>query len=450
MGEAIRAFDWTATPLGPPEQWPSPLRTAVGLMLGASQPVYVAYGPALTSLYNDGYLPIVGQKHPAGLGAPYATLWAEIWDDFKPIVEATMAGEAQHFVNLPIALGGRPGLPVGYFTFSYTALRDDDGHAVGFYCAATETTEQVEQVQRMAESEALLEQALSKGRGIGTWDWDVPNDRVVADQRFATLYGVDPDRAAAGAPIAEFFAGMHPDDAPRVQAAVADGMRTGAPFSEEYRLVQPDGSSRWVVAEGRCRLSPDGAPIRFLGISFDITEQKAAAVRREALAAVADAIRDSDNPEDLAFAVCAILGQALDASRVAYGAVDPDTEILTVTRDWRAPGVDSLANVLNLRNYGSFIDDLKRGELTVIVDVASDPRTASAAGPLRSRGVGALAGAPVLEQGRLAAMLYVVHATPRHWPGRRRWVGPRRRSPPCRSGSCCIPTIWSGRATASP
>ncbi len=138
----MRAFDWSTTPLGPPEIWPQPLRMAVRLMLAAKQPVFVAWGPELTSLYNDGYLPIVGTKHP-GIGKPFAELWAEIWDEFRPLVAATMAGEAQHFIDRPIALAGRSGLPVGYFTFSYTALYDDTGEVAGFYCAATETTRQV-------------------------------------------------------------------------------------------------------------------------------------------------------------------------------------------------------------------------------------------------------------------------------------------------------------------
>lgn len=142
MGALIRQFDWVETSVGAPENWPQTLRTAISLLLGAKQPVYVAWGPELLSFYNDGYLPIIGTKHP-GLGQPFSVLWSEIWDQFKPIVEATMAGEAQHFVDLPIALAGRPGLPEGYFTFSYTALRDEDGSAVGFYCAATETTRQV-------------------------------------------------------------------------------------------------------------------------------------------------------------------------------------------------------------------------------------------------------------------------------------------------------------------
>ncbi|MFC3713337.1 PAS domain-containing protein [Sphingoaurantiacus capsulatus] len=149
MGALMRAHDWARSPLGPPETWPAALRTAIGLMLGARQPVYVAWGAELTSFYNDGYLPIVGAKHP-GLGKPFVDLWAEIWEQFRPIVEATMAGDAQHFVDLPIPLAGRPGLPMGYFTFSYTALRDEKGDIAGFYCAATETTDKVLAERRQA------------------------------------------------------------------------------------------------------------------------------------------------------------------------------------------------------------------------------------------------------------------------------------------------------------
>jgi PAS domain S-box-containing protein len=128
--------------------------------------------------------------------------------------------------------------------------------------------------RRLAESEERLQLALSAGRGIGTWDWDVVSDRVVADERFARLYGVAPERARVGAPIAEFFAGIHPDDLPRVRERVAQVLATGELFSEEYRVVQADGRVSWVVAEGRCKLAADGTPRRFPGVSFDVTDRK--------------------------------------------------------------------------------------------------------------------------------------------------------------------------------
>jgi PAS domain S-box-containing protein len=144
MGERIRAFDWSTTSVGPLQNWPSSLRTAVDLMLGAAHPTYVAWGPQLNSLYNDSFIPIVGTKHESALGKPYSELWAEVWEQFKPVVAATMAGKAQYFIDQPVALLGRPGShTISYFTFSYTPLRDDHGEVKGFYCSATETTQKV-------------------------------------------------------------------------------------------------------------------------------------------------------------------------------------------------------------------------------------------------------------------------------------------------------------------
>ncbi|WP_052389396.1 PAS domain-containing sensor histidine kinase [Belnapia moabensis] len=143
MADRLRAHNWAATPLGPIGRWPQSLRTAVDLMLAARQPVYIAWGPELISIFNDGYIPILGNKHPTGLGKPYTELFAEIWPEYRPMTAATMAGEAQHFVDKPVALAGRPGLPMSWFTFSWTPLRDEAGKIAGIYCSAIETTEKV-------------------------------------------------------------------------------------------------------------------------------------------------------------------------------------------------------------------------------------------------------------------------------------------------------------------
>ena len=123
-------------------------------------------------------------------------------------------------------------------------------------------------------SEERLEMALSAGDGVGTWDWDVAHDRVVADARFARLYGVDPAKAAAGAPFADFLDNVDPDDLKTVRRAVAVTMQVGGSFSAEYRLRQPDGSVRWVATQGRCILDADGKPLRFPGVAFDVTTRK--------------------------------------------------------------------------------------------------------------------------------------------------------------------------------
>ncbi len=267
----------------------------------------------------------------------------------------------------------------------------------------------------LKESRERLEQALSAGHGVGTWDWDPAADQVRADARFARLYGVDPARAADGAPIAEFFAGIHPDDLVHVQDAINIALKTGVIFSAEYRLVQPDGSMRWVVAEGRCRLAEDGTPLRFPGVSFDITERRQSETRQGALLRLTDRLRDLTDPASIAFEASRLLGETLEVSRVGYGVVDTQEEIITIERDWNAPGVTTLAGVLNFREYGSYIEDLKRGETVVIADARMDPRTCDTAGPLAAISALSFVNMPLVEQGGFVALLYANNATARAW-----------------------------------
>jgi hypothetical protein len=72
MGALMRSTDWSKTKLGPVEQWPTSLRTMLGVVLGSRFPMLLWWGPDLLHLYNDGYRPMLTDKHPASLGAPGA------------------------------------------------------------------------------------------------------------------------------------------------------------------------------------------------------------------------------------------------------------------------------------------------------------------------------------------------------------------------------------------
>ena len=68
-------------------------------------------------------------------------------------------------------------------------------------------------------------------------------------------------------------------------------------------------------------------------------------------------------------------------SRAGYGTINPVAETITIERDWNAPGITSLAGTLRFRDYGSYIEDLKRGETVVFADAETDPRSAAGATP---------------------------------------------------------------------
>src|SRR4051812_35965529 len=92
MGARMRAFDWSATPLGDPEGWPHGLKTAVRIMLTSGQAMWIGWGPELTYLYNDPYKSIIGGKHPQALGQPTAAVWSEIYDEISHLLATAMRG----------------------------------------------------------------------------------------------------------------------------------------------------------------------------------------------------------------------------------------------------------------------------------------------------------------------------------------------------------------------
>src|SRR3989454_6028511 len=71
MSKLIRSMDWTKTPLGPIESWPQSLRTTVSLCLASNFPISLAWGPRHVQIYNDGYWPTCGEKHPHSMGQDF-------------------------------------------------------------------------------------------------------------------------------------------------------------------------------------------------------------------------------------------------------------------------------------------------------------------------------------------------------------------------------------------
>ncbi len=107
---------------------------------------------------------------------------------------------------------------------------------------------------------------------IGLWDLDVATGKVVSDKVFAEFYGVDAHAAAAGAPLADYVAAIHPQDRDRVSAAIAAAIATGDDFVEEYRVRRRDGSVSWVIARGKCWHDDAGRPLHFPGAVVDISK----------------------------------------------------------------------------------------------------------------------------------------------------------------------------------
>ena len=126
------------------------------------------------------------------------------------------------------------------------------------------------------ESQERMSHALNAAGLVGTWDWHSQSNIFHCDARLAALLSLDPRKFEDGAPLTDFPSAVHPEDIGRTKAAIERAFATGEKFSQECRLIQRDGSVRWVFASGECGYDADGKPLRFAGAVVDITCRKVA------------------------------------------------------------------------------------------------------------------------------------------------------------------------------
>ncbi len=151
--------------------------------------------------------------------------------------------------------------------------------AVAIESARTHEAAQTELAQRR-DAEERLKFALDSGR-LGSWELDVETRAYLASDICKANYGRGPDEDFG---FADLIASVHPDDRPRMMAAIEDAIRHGADYDIEYRVRTPGGEVRWVHARGRAAQTADhGGARRMAGVSLDVTERKRAEERQKLL-----------------------------------------------------------------------------------------------------------------------------------------------------------------------
>ncbi len=140
MGKLIGSMDWGKTPLGPIASWPQSLRTTVSLCVCSNFPISLAWGPKHVQIYNDGYWPICGAKHPNSMGQDYTECWASAWPAIGEAFDRGLAGEASYIENQRMFLDRNGYLEETFFTFSFSPIRDESGKVGGLFHPVTEQT----------------------------------------------------------------------------------------------------------------------------------------------------------------------------------------------------------------------------------------------------------------------------------------------------------------------
>jgi len=290
MGALVRGFDWAATPLGPLGAWPQSLRTAVGMMLAARHPMYVAWGPQLILLYNDSYRQVLGAKADDPrqvLGQPLSTVWAEVWDQLEPMLAATQAGASLWHEDQPLTLTRNGYAERVYANFSTSPIRDEAGAIAGVLCVSSAP---VDQVRRHVE--------------------------------------------------------------------------------QRLRLLDEIGEATRLAAE----------------------------------------------PKAIMEHSTRLLGEYLDATRVAYADLEADNDRFTIRHDWRVEGAISTVGVYSLDLFGSrATSNLRVGRTLLINDVDRELAQGDGYEMFNQIGIKAIICCPLVKQGRLVAMMAVHQQLPRTW-----------------------------------
>lgn len=267
-------------------------------------------------------------------------------------------------------------------------------------------------LEDIREGEARLKLAIAAG-GLGAWTFDISSGDLDASDNCKAHFGRDPsDRFD----YADLLASIHDEDRPDMLEAIEQSVTNGDDYNIEYRCAWPDGSLHWVRISGRVEFDPAGRPVRVVGVSQEITAQRRTEARRNALLLLGDRLRPMTGPDEMSYCAAEILGQTLEVSRAGYGMIDPVRETITIKRDWCMPGTDSLAGTLHFRDYGSYIEDLKRGGLVAIADARLDHRTRETAGALEAIHARAVLNMPIVEAEGFVALLYLNHIDSRSWP----------------------------------
>jgi PAS domain S-box-containing protein len=154
MAEAIRAHDWTLTPLGPLQDWSEALLLSANLMLSCAFPSLIFWGKELIQLYNDAFIPLLAERHPSGLGQTAQECWWDAWQIIGPNLNRVMNdGETVFHERTLVPIVRNRRLQDIWWTYSYSPILGAGREALGVLVVCQDITSEVIAAQELRKSE---------------------------------------------------------------------------------------------------------------------------------------------------------------------------------------------------------------------------------------------------------------------------------------------------------
>lgn len=283
-----------------------------------------------------------------------------------------------------------------------------EGTVTGALLTLVDVTDTLKTEEALRRTRERYQLAVSASGLIGSWEWDVTSGTVFADATFADQYGLDVERAAAGARFADVVAAIHPEDRAPVLLAIDRSISNRAQLSREFRLSKPDGSVLWVAVHARGQYDAAGHPLRYIGLSEDISARKRSEERRAAVLDLEDRLRNTEEVGDIVAAAAEMVCLKFDAMRCGFCSFEACEGHGSVERDHVRGDAPSLVGALRLQDFGTYAEELRRGHFIVIDDLPESEGEGRALAPSAVL-------VPLIAEDRLVGIFFVHGAEPRLW-----------------------------------
>lgn len=251
-GAYLRKLDWFQSPLGQPEHWPLSLRILMRHMLVSGFPMFIAWGPKLSFLYNDGYAALLGARHPKAMGQPFQEIWPDVWQVVSPIVERALCGNSTYGENRLLTVRRNGYDEQAWFTFSYSPAYGDDGKVAGMFCVCTETTAHVRTQESLEQLTESLESEVATRTAERDRIWKISKDILAIASLDGSVTRTNPAATAILGWSAEELTTMsfpelsHPEHKQKFAASIERLAHGETVSGLEIRIRHKDGSYRWL------------------------------------------------------------------------------------------------------------------------------------------------------------------------------------------------------------